>query len=62
MVKENFYQGKTVLVVGLAKSAYQAAKLLHTLGAEVTVNDVKELKNNKYAQELQILEMMNLKN
>jgi len=55
MVKENFYQGKTVLVLGLAKSGYQAAKLLHTLGAEVTVNDAKELKNNKDAQELQIL-------
>lgn len=55
MTKENRYQGKNVLVLGLAKSGYQAAKLLHTLGAEVTVNDAKELENDNEAQELQTL-------
>lgn len=55
MTKENCYQGKNVLVLGLAKSGYQAAKLLHTLGAEVTVNDAKELENDNEAQELQTL-------
>lgn len=55
MTKENRYQGKNVLVLGLAKSGYQSAKLLHTLGAEVTVNDAKELENDNEAQELQTL-------
>lgn len=55
MTKENRYQGKNVLILGLAKSGYQAAKLLHTLGAEVTVNDAKELENDNEAQELQTL-------
>ena len=43
MVKENFIKERRFRL-GLAKSGYQAIKLLHTLGAEVTVNDAKELK------------------
>ena len=36
-------ENKDVLVVGLAKSGYEAAKLLSKLGAKVTVNDGKDL-------------------
>ena len=36
-------ENKDVLVVGLAKSGYEAAKLLVKLGANVTVNDGKDL-------------------
>lgn len=53
IVKENIYQGKDVLVLGLAKSGYYAAKLLHTLGAKVTINDAKELENSEDAKELE---------
>ncbi|MGG4490617.1 UDP-N-acetylmuramoyl-L-alanine--D-glutamate ligase [Metabacillus idriensis] len=44
---------KQVLVLGLAKSGLAAAKLLHKLGAEVTVNDMKPFEENESAQELQ---------
>ncbi|MGL6227964.1 MAG: UDP-N-acetylmuramoyl-L-alanine--D-glutamate ligase [Culicoidibacterales bacterium] len=37
------YEGKKVLVLGLAKSGFAAAQLLHRLGAEVTVNEYKQL-------------------
>lgn len=52
VVKENKYQDENVLVLGLAKSGYQAAKLLLQLGASVTVNDTKDLSNDKDAKEL----------
>lgn len=39
----NDYRGKNVLVVGLGKSGINAAYLLHKLGAQVTINDKKEL-------------------
>ena len=55
MVKKNNYHGKNILVLGLAKSGYQVAKLLHTLGAKVTVNDAKDLTEDSQAQELQTL-------
>ncbi|MBS2968877.1 UDP-N-acetylmuramoyl-L-alanine--D-glutamate ligase [Metabacillus sp. KIGAM252] len=51
------YQKKRVLVLGLAKSGLAAAKLLHKLGAEVTVNDMKPFKENEAAQELNELGM-----
>lgn len=47
------YQGKKVLVLGLAKSGVNAARLLRKLGAQVTVSDVKPLAENQDAQELQ---------
>ncbi|KRN97557.1 UDP-N-acetylmuramoyl-L-alanyl-D-glutamate synthetase [Levilactobacillus paucivorans] len=47
------YEGKKVLVLGLAKSGTNAAKLLKRLGAEVTVSDVQPLDQNKDAQELE---------
>lgn len=46
------YRNKKVLVLGLALSGVNAAKLLHSLGALVTVNDYKEFSENPEAQEL----------
>ncbi|WP_125703109.1 UDP-N-acetylmuramoyl-L-alanine--D-glutamate ligase [Lacticaseibacillus daqingensis] len=46
------YQNKKVLVLGLAKSGVNAARLLHRLGALVTVNDKQDFEANKQAQEL----------
>ncbi|MGO4887875.1 UDP-N-acetylmuramoyl-L-alanine--D-glutamate ligase [Anaerobacillus sp. MEB173] len=47
------FKGKKILVVGLAKSGFAAGKLLHKLGANVTVNDAKPLDENESAKELQ---------
>lgn len=52
MKKISTYENKKVLVLGLAKSGVSAAKLLHELGALVTVNDVKPFDENPEAQEL----------
>ncbi|MRX70809.1 UDP-N-acetylmuramoyl-L-alanine--D-glutamate ligase [Bacillus lacus] len=49
------YVNKQVLVLGLAKSGLAAAKLLHALGAVVTVNDMKPFEENEAAQELEKL-------
>lgn len=46
------YRNQKVLVLGLAKSGVNAARLLHKLGAFVTVNDKKDFDNNPDAQEL----------
>lgn len=43
---------KKVLVLGLAKSGFTAARLLHSLGAFVTVNDSKPFEENPEAQKL----------
>ncbi|MCF6410469.1 UDP-N-acetylmuramoyl-L-alanine--D-glutamate ligase [Pseudalkalibacillus salsuginis] len=43
---------KNVLVIGLAKSGFAAAKVLIKHGANVVVNDMKELEKNKEAKEL----------
>ncbi|QVX00344.1 UDP-N-acetylmuramoyl-L-alanine--D-glutamate ligase [Enterococcus faecium] len=50
--KISTYENKKVLVLGLAKSGVSAAKLLHELGALVTVNDGKPFDENPEAQEL----------
>lgn len=52
MKKIKKYENKKVLVLGLAKSGVSAAKLLHELGALVTVNDAKQFDENPEAQEL----------
>lgn len=52
MEKISTYENKKVLVLGLAKSGVSAAKLLHELGALVTVNDGKPFDENPEAQEL----------
>lgn len=46
------YKNQKVLVLGLARSGMSAAKLLHKLGAIVTVNDGKPLADNPDAEEL----------
>lgn len=46
-------ENKNVLVVGLAKSGYEAAKLLSKLGANVTVNDGKDLSQDAHAKDLE---------
>lgn len=46
------YRNQKVLVLGLAKSGVNAARLLHKLGAFVTVNDKKKFDENPDAQEL----------
>lgn len=46
------FKGKKILVLGLAKSGYAAAKLLHSVGAKVIVNDASPLENNKEAEAL----------
>uniref|UniRef100_UPI003DA2BB26 UDP-N-acetylmuramoyl-L-alanine--D-glutamate ligase n=1 Tax=Tetragenococcus halophilus TaxID=51669 RepID=UPI003DA2BB26 len=46
------YKNKKILVLGLAKSGVSAAKLLHDLGALVTVNDGKPFEENPEAQDL----------
>lgn len=53
MAKENAYQDKKVLVLGLAKSGYYATKLLHELGAQIIVNDAQDLSDNPDALELE---------
>lgn len=52
MKNTNLFKGKNILVVGLAKSGAAAAKLLHQLGANVTVNDQKPIDQNPVAQTL----------
>ena len=49
------YLHKHVLVIGLAKSGLAAAKLLHRLGANVTVNDIKATKEDASVKELEDL-------
>lgn len=49
MNRRTSYQNKKVLVLGLAKSGFMAAQLLHELGARVTVNDAKDLTNDSDA-------------
>ncbi|MCC5895104.1 MAG: UDP-N-acetylmuramoyl-L-alanine--D-glutamate ligase [Alkalibacterium sp.] len=52
MMKIEDYKNKHILVLGLAVSGYSAAKVLHELGATVTVNDYKNLEGNEEANEL----------
>lgn len=52
MKKIKRYENIKVLVLGLALSGVNAAKLLHSLGALVTVNDYKSFDENPEAQEL----------
>ncbi|EIT84993.1 UDP-N-acetylmuramoyl-L-alanyl-D-glutamate synthetase [Fictibacillus macauensis ZFHKF-1] len=52
MDRNQTYKGKHVLVVGLAKSGFAAAKLLTSYGAHVVVNDRTPLEENPQAQSL----------
>jgi len=49
------YQQKEILVLGMAKSGFVAAKLLHQLGAKVTVNDHSSLSGHPHISELRAL-------
>lgn len=46
------FKNQKILVLGLAKSGYAAAKLLHSLGADVTVNDYSPEEGNAEAKAL----------
>lgn len=48
-----FFQDKNILIVGLAKSGFAAAKLLHSFGANVVVNDKQPREGNKEAEALE---------
>ncbi|MGO1759820.1 MAG: UDP-N-acetylmuramoyl-L-alanine--D-glutamate ligase, partial [Mammaliicoccus vitulinus] len=52
MKEYDVLKGKDVLILGLAKSGYESAKLCHKLGANVTVNDGKDLTSDPHALEL----------
>ncbi|WEG11664.1 UDP-N-acetylmuramoyl-L-alanine--D-glutamate ligase [Pullulanibacillus sp. KACC 23026] len=49
------YTGQYILVLGLAKSGYAAAKMLHKLGAKVVINDRSTLSEDPKAKELKQL-------
>ena len=55
MLKYTELENKNVLVIGLAKSGYEAAKLLKKLGANVIVNDGKDLSQDAHAIDLENL-------
>lgn len=55
MKHPEFYRGKEVVVLGLAKSGVQVAKVLYEAGALVTVNDRKEREECPEASELEAL-------
>lgn len=52
MKNNNDYKGKKILIIGLAKSGYAAAKILQHLGADIVVNDIVPLEENAQAKEL----------
>lgn len=55
MINYTGLKNQKVLVLGLARSGYEAAKLLHQLGAEVTVNDGKDLSQDPHANDLETM-------
>lgn len=55
MKHPDMYRGEEVVVLGLAKSGVQVAKVLHERGAVVTVNDKKERDQSPEASELESL-------
>jgi UDP-N-acetylmuramoylalanine--D-glutamate ligase len=55
MKNESFFFKKNILIVGLAKSGFAAAKLLHSCGANVVVNDRQPREGNVEAAYLEQL-------
>jgi UDP-N-acetylmuramoylalanine--D-glutamate ligase len=55
MLHPNEYNGRKVVILGLARSGVAVAKLFHEMGAVVTVNDKKELDQCPEAEELTAL-------
>ncbi len=54
MKNVNQFKGMKILVLGLAKSGFAAAKLLHSAGANVTVNDASPEDGNEEAAALRL--------
>lgn len=52
MSNQTEYKDKKVLILGLAVSGYSAAKVLRELGAQVTVNDYKDIDSSDEAKDL----------
>jgi len=48
----NEFTNKKILVLGLGKSGYAAAKLTKSMGADITVNDRSDLSANDHARDL----------
>lgn len=55
MKKVDTYKNKNILILGLGKSGFAVAKLLLKLGAQLTLNDKKDLKGSSQAAELEKL-------
>jgi UDP-N-acetylmuramoylalanine--D-glutamate ligase len=55
MMQLTAYQGRHIVVLGLARSGVAAAKLFHSFGAAVVVNDMKERELCPEAEELTAL-------
>jgi UDP-N-acetylmuramoylalanine--D-glutamate ligase len=55
MKNREMFHGKNILIVGLAKSGFAAAKLLHSFGANVLVNDKQPREGNVEAEALEKL-------
>lgn len=55
MKNSDRFREKKCLVLGLAKSGYAAALLLHRFGAKVTVNDYQSLEDDSDAENLRTL-------
>jgi UDP-N-acetylmuramoylalanine--D-glutamate ligase len=53
MKNKEFFKDKNILIVGLAKSGFAAAKLLHSFGANVAVNDRQPREGNVEAEMLE---------
>jgi UDP-N-acetylmuramoylalanine--D-glutamate ligase len=53
MKNKDYFLGKHILIVGLAKSGFAAAKLLHSFGAHVVVNDRQPREGNTEAEMLE---------
>lgn len=52
MENDQFLQNQHFLILGLAKSGYAAASILHEKGIYVAVNDQKPFEENEPAQKL----------
>lgn len=52
MKNRDYFFGKNILVLGLAKSGFAASRLLSRLGANVVVNDAKPCEENEEAKQL----------
>lgn len=52
MENDQFLQKQHFLILGLAKSGYAAASILHEKGIYVAVNDQKPFEENEPAQKL----------